>query len=870
MKKKLYLIALLAVAFLFPAVAQQKVTGFSNLKLYIDPGHYQTYNLGYGGYSEAEKSLQVAYALKEYMTTYTDMPAENIKFSRLTDSDTELPFQTKADQSYAMGAHFFYSIHSDAPSVISYATVFLYGGRRLSSGATPIEKLPEGGKLFGDILNGDLTGVLRAIRSDGTVRPDASRGNINDLVFYSYDAPSSQLVPYLAVNRTTASTSGSPTPSIVSEAGFHTNPAQNMQFINVEHKRMQAYAAYQSLVRYLSEKNLGARIDPVQVGIATGFVFDKETYRPVNGAKITVTESGKEPKIYTTDTYASLPKKYNFRPDEFGNGFYWLEGFTPGATVDLKVEATGFESQKSTITIPATVGTTTIDGLGVKDFQLLNQLPAKVKNVATTNDLGGKVIARYPMDVVFDRKMDKATVEAAISITPAASVTYTWPNDFTLRIDISGLAFETGYTLTIDGSVAKNDLTGDYLDGDGNGTPGGNYTKAFTTSDSDTDPPKVVSYDPQGVQEESYRPIVRIEFDEYLNELSFGHTPITVTDNDGVTVEGLFSYYTTKNFKSVMHYVFNEDLIPGEKYTVALSEGIEDMYGNAMTEKFTFVFKARPRHTSLIANIADFNNSYPNWWDVTGSGSTVGVVKNTPLVTKCVGDSKVKPVVTDAGSVRMDYQWDASYAGNPVIRWHNTVTGSPTFATNNTAQYYLFGDGSNTRVAFTLRVNGGGNFFAHEHKILDWVGWKLISWDMADEPFVQPILGGTDKSIPSPNNASCFVVYPSATNRNNDIVSSIFFSRLRVVKLGDFVDTGIEKVNAEKGISVASQSGFIKVSADAVINDIKLYSITGALLKSIQPQQASFQIPTNDLAQGAYIVKVTTATTQKSAKALVK
>jgi len=391
MKKIVSLIALFAVACSFPAVAQ-KATGFSDLKLYIDPGHSGTGNQGYGSYSEAEKVLQVAYALKEYMTTYTDMPAANIMFSRLTDGNSEIPFQTKADQCYAMGAHLYYSIHSDATAELTTtmgSTLFLYGGRRLSSGATPIEKLPEGGKRFGEILNGDLTSVMRIIRSNGTVRPDNSRGNINDLVFYSWDVSPTKLDPYLAVNRTTAGR----TPSLLSEAGFHTNPAQNMQFVNVEHKRMQGYAAYQSLVRYLSEKELGTRIEPVQVGIVTGFVFDKATNRYLNGAIITVTEEGKTPKVYTTDTYASLPKKYNFKSDEFGNGFYWIEGFTPGVTVNIKVEAAGYQTQETTLTIPASVGATTIQGLGVKDFQM--SVPTEIPEVSVENEINVHAANNY-------------------------------------------------------------------------------------------------------------------------------------------------------------------------------------------------------------------------------------------------------------------------------------------------------------------------------------------------------------------------------------------------------------------------------------------------------------------------------------------
>ena len=859
MKKNFYLIALLAIAYALPVAAQEKATGFSELKLYFDPGHSGTVNKGYGDYSEAEKVLQIAHALKEYLVTYTDMKAENIKLSRTDDSDVERSFDARADECAAMGAHFFYSIHSDAPSTTSGATLYMYGGRRSAPGQSIIEKLPEGGKQFGDILNADLTPVLRLNKGTGTYVNDASRGNMPDLQFYG----SSSTTPYLAVNRTT----NNKTASLLSEAGFHTNPQQNMQFVNVEFKKMQAYATYQTFVRYLSEKYLGERIEPVQVGIATGFVFDEETNAPVNGAVITVTE-GEMEKSYTTDTYESLPKKYTFKPDEFGNGFYWIEGFTPGATVDIKVEAVGFETQTTTLTIPASVGATTIEGLGVKDFKMLNQMPAVVSNVKVTNDMNGKAIPRYPMELVFSRKMDKASVESAISFSPAATVSYSWPNDFTLRVDISNVAFETTYTLTIDGSVAKNSVTNQYLDGTHDGTEGGNYVFTFTTSDLDVDSPVVISYDPQEDQEISARPVVRIEFDEPLNELTIGHTPVTVADSNGDLVEGLHSYHTLPNFKSVIHYRFFDDLKPQETYTVTLSSGIEDMYGNAMTEEFTFDFTARPKELIQNQLIDDFANPKGNgWWDPYGSGTTVGA--NPALSLTSTGNHSA--IATKNTSMRVDYLWESA---SGVIRLHRRGNEQFTQFPHAILQYYLFGDGSNTVFQASVRSgssDGSGPIWASIPFEIDWVGWKLMSWDFTDAEQGQDWLveGGpfTDGTGLDVKEFGIYAAYPTFY----DFVSYLLIDDLRVVELGDFLPptTGIKGI-VENGINVSSQLNYIRISANAAISDVKVYSIAGALLKSAQPKQASYQIPTQDLAPGVYIVRATTETSQKNVKVIVK
>ncbi len=72
-----------------------------------------------------------------------------------------------------------------------------------------------------------------------------------------------------------------------------------------------------------------------------------------------------------------------------------------------------------------------------------------------------------------------------------------WKNDFTLSLDLNALDFETAYTMTIDGSIAKNSRTNDLFDGDADGVASGNYVLQFTTAPPDLEPPYIVSYDPE-------------------------------------------------------------------------------------------------------------------------------------------------------------------------------------------------------------------------------------------------------------------------------------------------------------------------------------------------------------------------------------
>ncbi|MDR1526322.1 MAG: Ig-like domain-containing protein [Dysgonamonadaceae bacterium] len=824
------------------ASAQGTVTGMSNIKLFLDPGHSGKENQGLYKYSEAEKTLRVAKAIREYLLTYTDMQANNIKLCR-EDDNASVSLTQRTDMANAWGADFFYSIHSDASSNPSTnSTLFMYGGWRVSG--IVYEKNPSGGKAYGEIIMPNLTSVLRV----------STRGNMADRTYYDGAATHTNRYPYLHVNRE------SDMASLLSEAGFHTNPTQQSRNLNAEWKRLEGYAAYQSLVKFLSAKYGTTAVNPVQIGIATGFITDKETGVPVNGAKISITD-GSVTKEYTTDTYESLFKNYSSNPNELHNGFYFIEGLTLGATVNVKVEAAGFETQQRSLTIPAALGATTQTGLGVLDVQLLKLVPAVVSSVEPENLTN--VSVEEPLIITFSRKMDRASVESAISLSPAASVSYAWNDDYTLRIDISQLVFETDYTLTIDGSIARNEETGNWLDGDNNGVEGGDYVVAFRTTTQDVTPPVIVSFDPVdgSDQEIALRPIVRIEFSEPLNESSLATHQLTVRDKNGETVGGQ-QRYTAINGKSVLHYFFASDLNPGETYTVTLASGIEDAYGNALAGGLQYAFTARPRATTVV-RVMDSFDTMGTWWQPGASGSTSGIDAEA---TKTSIDANEKVV---NASLHFDYRW-LETSTSRLIRLHNTSTSSPYFSKNNQIQFYLFGDGSHTSFQVALRNrSGSGSFWAHSAIVMDWVGWKKFTWDIANDPNEHVILGGTDE-IPSGEVLvlSALVVKGAASPYLSFLPGTFWVDELQLVQLGHFLS--IHSVKPADDITVSTSAGQLSVSASSAINDIRLYSITGALVQSARPGQASYQIPTGGLAQGVYIVKVATGTAQRNVKVLLK
>jgi N-acetylmuramoyl-L-alanine amidase len=240
---------------------QAQVTGLEGWNIFLDPGHSQKENMGLYNYSEAEKVLRTGLNLRQMLLDWTDI--DTVYMSRTNDAQS-VGLTQRLERANSLGADFYYSIHSDAGAPSANRTLMLHGGWR-ENGIT-VEKTPTGGKLFGDIMDEILTASMRIGRS----------GNYADRTFYQgFPFEHDNKWPYLAVNRI------SNMASLLSEAGFHTNPTQQQRNLNAEWKRLEAYAAFWTILEYHN-------LERPEVGIATGYITNTETQRPVNGAQITI------------------------------------------------------------------------------------------------------------------------------------------------------------------------------------------------------------------------------------------------------------------------------------------------------------------------------------------------------------------------------------------------------------------------------------------------------------------------------------------------------------------------------------------------------------------------------------------------------
>ncbi|MDZ7374350.1 MAG: N-acetylmuramoyl-L-alanine amidase [candidate division KSB1 bacterium] len=674
---------------LWPFRGLAQVTGLSGWNIFLDPGHSQRENVGAFGYSEAERNLRVALRLRDMLLAETDI--DTVYLSRTNDTEV-VSLSQRTDYANRVAAAWYHSIHSDAGDPSLNSTLLLWG--QYADGR---EKIPNGGKAMSDIMVGILTQGMRT----------NTRGSRGDCSFYTWsDFCQRTGGPYLHVNRETTM------PSELSEAGFHTNPRQNQLFMNEDWKRLEARTFFWSILRY-------HRIDRPRPGICTGIVYDAETGLPLNGARVTIAG-----RTYVTDTYESLFHRYSNDPEQLRNGFYYFEGLGTG-TVEMTVEAENYIPAHLQIALSDTFFT-------FVDVALYSILPPVVK--ATQPADGDSAFPAWnDLVVTFSRPMNQASVEQAVSLDPPAPMHFSWsPDGTTLRIRTDTLLFMTRYVLRISGSAQS--VHGYPLDGNGDGVGGDDFVLRFRTAPPDIAPPKLLSiYPKQGARNVELHPIITacydepldttLKFDEYFKVEKFsGHSP----------VPGVLNHYLVRG-RSVLSFFPDAPLSPGEVYVTRILPGLRDRFGNVVSRTGYYSFTTTDTAWQTLT-IDDFESGLSYWWAPQQSGSTTGIVSEE---TNRGPEERIVNLLSGSRqALRVSYAWDVS-ASSWLIRLY--LSGGPAknvrFDRSWILQVYVFGDGSGTRFRFCVddRVP---DYRAENHEVspwytVDWVGWRLVSWDMS-------------------------------------------------------------------------------------------------------------------------------------------
>jgi hypothetical protein len=651
--------------------------------------------MGIYGYSEAEKNLRVSLNLLDILLTQTDI--DTVWSSRYNDI-VQVSLSQRTNQANTLGAAWYHSLHSNAGSPSANNTLLLWG--QYYNG---LEKIPNGGKAMSSYMIDLLTRGMR-------IPTIGSRG---DCSFYGTCSPSFP-GPYLHVNR------NSNMPSELSESGFHTSPVQNVLNMNAEWKRLEAYTFFWSILEYHG-------IQRPPVGIIAGIIFDVEKNRPLNGAHVRI--DGMPGFEYTTDTWDSLFHIYTNDPELLQNGFYYIEGLPSLSTLDVIVEAPDFHSDTTTVVISDTFFT-------FLDVDLISSLPPTVvSSIPAQNQTNVSILD--DMVINFSRRMDAASVESNTTLTPPSNLSFVWQNqNRKLLIKTDTLFNDTPYTLSI--SKDALDLFGHQLDGDGNGIGGDDFNLNFTTAPADVTPPQIVShYPPLNATGVENPPIINIEFDERILESSVTQNSIILEDALSHTpVSGTVKHYIVDD-RSVLCFFPDVVLAPNSEYLSRVQPGLEDIWGNTIQNEQVSNFTTG----GFIHNVSGIDNFesglLTNWWQPQQSGSTTGIITTQ---TSMGNNSLFSNLLTGSSrSMRLSYGWDTT-APSWLIREY--LAGGPPrnvlFDTSYVLQMYVFGDGSGNQIRFAVDDNvpapGASNHEVSEWHTIDWSGWRLISWDLANDP----------------------------------------------------------------------------------------------------------------------------------------
>ena len=574
-------------------------------------------------------------------------------------------------------------------------------------------------------------------------------------------------------------------PAILTEDTFHDYRPETHRYLSTTYNDKITFNLYRGILRFF---NINPELHPtgvivgwvkdntrsIEVGFpANGYRFlpfregSHDAYWPINGATVELLQNGSVIDTYTVDN--------NW------NGIFGFLEVAPG-NYQVRISAVGYITETQDVTVTA------------GNITAANQ----ILRLCNPEDAGCDVlfpILRLVIGTEAEEPFGTHVTTADVSVTARLYLGIDenndendplWNDPAISRLTSSNRSVAT---ITPNGVITLR-TAGTTLIRVIRSTDGATGEITLTvTGVAPITPLEIISYDPQGAQEESARPIVRIEFDRPLNQATIAGA-ITVTNECGRTMPGVQTYHAVTNGRSVLHFMFNEDLIPEAVYAVTLASGVAGTDGGELADDFTFTFTARPRNITSSVVIDDFNTATlsGNWWQPSQAGQTAGIV---PAPATAVASSNLAVSRADhTHSVRMVYQW-LEGAATGTIRWHRPVN-TPVFEVANQGyvEYYLFGDGTGSVVSMMLQ-NGqpvGGTFFGYRQNI-DWVGWRRITVDILNTPNVNELTPLSNLIANTTHlQSKGFMLYaaPLATRINEQ--SAIYFSGLRAVQLGNFIE----------------------------------------------------------------------------------
>ncbi|MFO0698579.1 MAG: Ig-like domain-containing protein [Nitrospira sp.] len=258
------------------------------------------------------------------------------------------------------------------------------------------------------------------------------------------------------------------------------------------------------------------------------------------------------------------------------------------------------------------------DGGGAPPPQTGDSTPP---TVSATNPANGatNVAVNVALTVAFSEQMNPATIAiATFAVKDAANNpvigTVGYSGTSTTFTPSGNLASLTSYTATI--ATGVTDLAGNHLISA--------YSWSFTTGTApDTTPPTVIATTPaNGATGVATNTTVTATFSEVMDATTITATTFTVKDAKGNPVTGTVSYVGAQ-----ATFTPPTTLAISTAYTAAITTGVKDLGGNALTGDYPWTFTTTGTNVFAIRlgplphSVYTFNTSSPNNLTLLGSGT---------------------------------------------------------------------------------------------------------------------------------------------------------------------------------------------------------------------------------------------------------
>ena len=671
-----YLKYLIVFLLLTSILFSQNLTG---VKICLDPGHggYESddRHMLETGFWESESNLTKGLFLKEVLESY----GANVVITRTGNNGTtdDLSLSARVGVANSNSVDYFISIHSNGFDAARNYSMSIFNGK------TGSPRIPDA-KVMSEIL---CVEVMIADRTTDAVSVGDLTLNPTWTTGYGVLYPAS-----MAAN--------------ISEGSFHDYIPECWRLQSIDYRKQESWGIAQAILKFFEAGEIDQQmlsgivrsIDETIDGYSIPGTDDK--FKTLDNAEIKLI-SDTETLTYTTN--------------DMNNGFFTFDSILPG-DYTLIVSTENYYNDTVNVTIAD-------KNFNFQDFFLISSIPPLVENIYPENGESSFQVDDI-IEIEFSRTIDISDSKSKISFNPEIEFSMEWQKDNTvLKIYPDSIDYLTDYSLSI--SSTLSDQFGHNLDGNNDGIGGDDFVINFTTSDYDTEAPEVIStYPVNGSNEVETNLIINVTFNESLNTSSISDANIYLQNVS--TNEKIETTTTSNNAsdKTGITLIPTNELEFNTEYLVIIRSDVEDVSGNNISEEFTFSFHTGTT-TKKYSSLDKFDTGVSKWWQPGQSGSTSGILPDKTGME--ANSDTTNPITTSIKALEIFYSWDLTKS-NWLLREY-CPSGIKTFNKNRSMEAYIFGDGSMAKFRFCVDDNSGTEVSPWFD--IDFVGWRLVSWDMS-------------------------------------------------------------------------------------------------------------------------------------------